>query len=190
MHKRVNLVPQKPLSARIKGVIPVVVLTISLVLVLFFLFRVHAIGQRDIQLTARIAQVERTNEQLQRLKEQIQTAERELKTRREERKERRQRVAMLSRLEGNKHLFSRPLATIAQVLPATIRCRAITFHGHHGTMEGTALDYDDLTGMVRTLQKDPLFNQVTVTVTSRDNSRELERITFSISMTINETRKG
>lgn len=190
MQKRVNLVPQKPLSEKIKGIIPVLLLSLALLLVIFFVLRVNAINRQLQQVTARITAAEQQANDMRQLKEKIQATETLLTKSHKEKTSRTKRVTTLSRSQSNKHHFARPLAFISQTLPSTIRCQAINFHGNHGAMTGTALDYDDLTEVVQTMHNAPLFSQVSLTVTDRDNSQDLERITFTITMTIKEDKKG
>ncbi len=182
MQKRVNLIPQQPLADKIKAIIPVVMLTLGLLIVLFFSFRVQGLNDELVRLTKQIDQAEHLAVELRTQKDKINLNQTRLANRKKEKEQRHALVTTLAKLKGSKHHFAQPIAIIAQSLPPTIRCQSLNFTGKSGIMTGTALDYDDLTQVVIILQTQPLFTQVDLTVTDRDNNQELERIAFTITM--------
>lgn len=184
MEKRVNLVPQKPLAERIKALLPVLLLVLALLLTGFFSLRLMAINQKLTETATQISQAERQADELRLIKEQINGHQASVAKNSKELERRQKLVKLLSRLKGDKRHFARPLALIARALPATIRCRTISFQGSSGTLTGTALDYDDLTQTVQTLQQQAPFSQVVLAVTDRDNNQELERIQFTMTLAL------
>jgi Tfp pilus assembly protein PilN len=91
-------------------------------------------------------------------------------------------IATLSKIRGQKKKFSQPLSLIASLLPDTVRCREISFIGSEGKLQGTALDYDDLVWMVRSMQTLQIFKSVSLSVTDRATNKDQERIQFTLIM--------
>ena len=89
-------------------------------------------------------------------------------------------IATLSKIRGQKRKFSQPLSLISSLLPETVRCKEINFKDADGEIKGTALDYDDLVWLVKSMQSLNVFKQVSLSVTDRATNKEQERIEFTI----------
>ncbi|MDR9502087.1 MAG: PilN domain-containing protein [Desulfurivibrionaceae bacterium] len=180
MQQRINLVPQKPLAEKVKRLIPFIFGTLLLfLLVLFFLWG-EILNNRLAALNSKIAHIEEQASQATELSSQIAALKKDLLAKEEAINHKTAAVARLSKIRGQKKKFSRPLSLIASLLPETIRCRAISFAGAKGSLQGTALDYDDLIRFVGDMQDLPVFKRVSLSVTDRAGDNNQERIQFTI----------
>lgn len=180
MQQRINLVPQRPLAEKVKRLIPFIFCTLVLFLVVLFFLWGEILNSRLAALNSQIAHIEEQASQATELSSQIAVVKKNLLAKEEALDQKTATVARLSKIRGQKKKFSQPLSLIASLLPETIRCRAISFSGAKGTLQGTALDYDDLIRFVRSMQDLPVFKRVSLSVTDRAGDNNQERIQFTI----------
>ncbi len=180
MQQRLNLVPQKPLAEKVKRLIPFIFGTLVLFLVVLFFLWVQILNSHLTALNNTIAHIEEQASQATELNDQIADLKKNLLAKEAAIDQKTATVARLSKISGQKKKFSQPLSLIASLLPETIRCRAISFAGAEGTLQGTALDYDDLIRFMRNMQDLPVFKRVSLSVTDRAGDNNQERIQFTI----------
>ncbi len=182
MLQRINLVPQKPLAERIKNIIPLVFATLIVLIVVIFFSWVQILNSRLAELDTTIARIENQANQASQMSGQIASLKKNLQAKNTAIDQKTAQIANLSKIRGQKKKFSQPLSLIASLLPESIRCRQISFTGAAGELQGTALDYDDLVWMVRSMQSLNIFKTVSLSVTDRASNKEQERIEFTIIM--------
>ena len=182
MLQRINLVPQRPLAERIKSLIPFIFSGMVLLIVVIFLSWVQILNFRLADTVKTIARIEDQANQASALSSQIASLKKNLQIKNQAIDQKTVQIGNLSKIKGQKKKFSQPLSLIASLLPDTVRCRAISFTGGSGEMKGTALDYDDLIWMVRSMQSLNIFNMVSLSVTDRATNKDQERIEFTIIM--------
>ncbi len=180
MQQRINLVPQKPLAERIKDLIPFLFGGMVLLILVIFLSWVQVLNIRQAEMDKAIARIEEQTNQATALGNKIASLKKNLLGKNQAIDQKTVQIANLSRIRGQKQKFSQPLSLIASLLPDTIRCRAISFTGSSGELQGTALDYDDLIWLVRSMQGLNIFKAVSLSVTDRATNKDQERIEFTI----------
>ncbi len=182
MISRVNLIPKTPLAESIKKLIPMAFFSMILILGLFVSIRICFLNSTFEGLQAKVGAIEILEKQRDEIVTLVATLTSDAAIRKGQLQQKSEVVAKLSRIVGDKRQFSRPLLLIADVLPTTIRCKHIEFTGLTGSLVGTSLDYNDLIVLVKRLQDDPAFTNVSLIVTDRDNSQKIEKIQFSIDL--------
>ncbi len=182
MQQRINLVPQKPLAERIKQLIPFIFSTMLLLILVIFFSWVQILNIRLAETDKTIARIEEQSNQAIALSSKVESLKKNLQSKNQAIDQKSAQIANLSKIKGQKQKFSQPLSLIASLLPETIRCRAISFTGKAGELQGTALDYDDLIWMVRSMQSLNIFKRVSLSVTDRASNKDQERIEFTIIM--------
>ncbi len=180
MQQRINLVPQKPLAERIKDLIPFVFGGIVVLILVVFFSWVQFLNVRLAKLDKTIARIEDQTNQATALSGQVSGLKKQLENKNKAIDQKTVRIATLSKIRGQKRKFSQPLSLISSLLPETVRCKTINFKDADGEIKGTALDYDDLIWMVKSLQSLNVFKQVSLSVTDRATNKEQERIEFTI----------
>lgn len=182
MKQRINLVPQKPLAERIKNLIPIVFSALLVLIGIIFFSWVQVLNHWLAETNKTIARIEEEANQATALSSQVASLKKNLQNKNRAIDQKTAQIANLSKIRGQKKKFSHPLSLIASLLPDSVRCREITFTGSAGTMQGTALDYDDLIWMLRSMQSLNIFNNVSLSVTDRATNKDQERIEFTIIM--------
>ncbi|MDA3971491.1 MAG: PilN domain-containing protein [Desulfobulbaceae bacterium] len=182
MLQRINLVPKRPLAERIKALIPFIFSTMVLLIAVIFFSWVQVLDLRLAETNNTIARLEDQANQAIALSSQIGSLKKNLQIKKQSIDQKTVQIANLSQIKGQKKKFSHPLSLIASLLPDTVRCRRISFTGGAGEMQGTALHYDDLIWMLRSMQRLDIFNMVSLSVTDRATNKDQERIEFTIIM--------
>ncbi len=182
MQQRINLVPQKPLAERIKDLIPFIFSGIVVLIVVIFFSWVQILNIRLAETNKNIRRLEDQANQATALSSEIASLKKNLQSKNLAIDQKTVQIANLSKIRGQKKKFSQPLSLIASLLPDTVRCRQISFTGSAGELQGTALDYDDLIWMLRSMQSLTVFKKVSLSVTDRATNKEQERIEFTIIM--------
>lgn len=182
MQQRINLVPQKPLAERIKQLIPFIFSTMLLLILVIFFSWVQILNIRLAETDKTIARIEEQSNQAIALSSQVESLKKNLQSKNQAIDQKTVQIANLLKIKGQKQKFSQPLSLIASLLPESIRCRSISFTGDDGVLQGTALDYDDLIWMLRSMQSLNIFKRVSLSVTDRASNKDQERIEFTIIM--------
>jgi Tfp pilus assembly protein PilN len=180
MQQRINLVPQRPLAERIKALIPIIFSLMLLLIGIVFFTWVQFLNSRLAELNSTIVRIEEQSSQAMALSSQIASWKKDIESKNLAIDQKTGQIATLSRIQGQKKKFSKPLSLIASLLPDTVRCREISFTGNDGKLQGTALDYDDLIRLVRGLQGLTIFKTVSLSVTDRATTNDQERIQFTL----------
>ncbi len=172
MIERINLVPQKPLSDRIKQTTPVVVgLLLALIVVFIFAkstFLSHRIKKLDKEL--KTVQEQINNAEILQIEERTLTSE--VIRLREQQAELQLKSANVSKIQTEKRSLTSILTRITEALPSSVICKNISFHGNAGQITGEALFYSDVPDIVNTLNNDPMF----LSATLQDIDRGLENV--------------
>ncbi|MBU0681196.1 MAG: PilN domain-containing protein [Proteobacteria bacterium] len=182
MLQRINLVPQKPLAERIKTLIPFIFSAMAMLIFVIFFSWVQILNIRLVEMNKTIARIEDQTNQATALSSQVEAWKKSLQSKNLAIDQKTVQIATLSKIRGQKKKFSQPLSLIASLLPDTVRCREISFTGSDGKLQGTALDYDDLVWMVRSMQALQIFKSVSLSVTDRATNKDQERIQFTLIM--------
>lgn len=182
MQQRINLIPRKPLAEQIKHLIPILFVGMAALLTLIFIVWIQLLNGRLTDLNTRIVELESQANQATELNNQIALLKKNLQDKDNAIRRKNIDIAGLTKIGTHKKRFSRPLRHMAALVPATVRLRSLTFTGNSGEIEGTALDYNDLVGMIRHMQAQAVFANVSLTVTDRSRDNDQERIEFTIQM--------
>lgn len=183
MLQRINLVPQKPLSEKLKVITPIILflLIASILLTIFIKHRII-----DLQIT----RTERENAAIQ--EEQVQTniilsgkkkLDQEISSLTKERNELSSEVSKIESIRSRKRYYTKALNIISTSLPPSVKCRKISFKKESGTLDGIAVKYQDLPVLVNELTENDFIRFAVLKEVDRiaGNSTALTfKITFGI----------
>lgn len=182
MLQRINLVPQTPLSTKIKRITPLI-LGLTFVILLVYLYAdFQYLGSRIKQLDEEINRMASRTQQSTALQTTIKQLADSVSARRQQQTELKAKIAVLSEQLRQKRSFSLVLASISQALPSSVKCDKITFQQNTGLMSGTALQYRELPELVEKLRNNRLFKGVTLQDIDRDAKNAQGRFAFTIAL--------
>lgn len=181
MLERVNLVPQLPLSERLrKATLPTAI--ILLVLAALFLMVDNKLLQSQFNgVDRKISIATKNSEAAATMQAHVAKLSQAVAAKREEIKRLGLRADQLGSLQTRKKHHSSVLAAIAQALPESIRCNKITFQDNGGLISGTALQYKELPGLIKALETDPIFSGVTLHDLDRSTEADKTEFNFTLS---------
>ena len=185
MVERINLVPKKPLSSKIKDKIPpILILVLAIIALNLYL--------QDRSLTNRISRTEKDRVLLQQSTEsysrslaQFQAKKAELARLGEQNSLVAARVSRLTGMRHQKRLFSELLAVIAATTPPSIIFRSIRFNNSEGELSGEARGYQELPDFVERLKNSGKFSEITLTAINRKNQGSGTLFEFNITGRLN-----
>ncbi len=183
MLQRINLVPQKPLSEKLKVITPVLLfLLIALILVTVFVnYRIlesriatteresSAIHEMQLQTNIILANKKRLAEEISTLAEQKDKLESE--------------VGKIESIRSKKRYYTKALNIISGTLPSSAKCNKISFQEGTGALEGIAVKYQDLPVLVSELKNSGFIRYAVLNEVDRvagDGTALTFRITFGI----------
>ncbi|MBA3004809.1 MAG: hypothetical protein FP813_13335 [Desulfurivibrio sp.] len=181
MLERINLVPQLPLSERIKKTtLPSIGLLLAVILIFLaasdriLKTRNSSLGQDIVVAQQRAGAIAETQTKIALLANSI-------KQQKDEKERLSGQAAKLTSIQERKKYFSRVLATIAATMPSSVRCEKIVFQKDGGQINGTAVQYRELPAFVKTLGNDPLFANVMLRDLDRSPDAKKADFTFTIA---------
>ena len=181
MIERINLVPQKPLSERIKQTTPIVVGLLLTVIVVFIFANSAFLSHRIKKLDRELLTIQEQIDKAEILQIQERTLTSEVIKLRDQHAQLQVRSANISNIQTEKRSLSSVLARITLALPSSVICNNISFHGNEGQITGEALFYSDVPGIVKELNNDPLFMSATLHDIDRGlENNEDARLVFNI----------
>ncbi len=168
MLERINLVPQKPFSEKIKKATPFVLCMLVTFLFLVFIFQKTAIERQIVAIDQEISKVYERSQMADKLKVMEAKLSNDVTTLQKLQTELQVTVDSMSPAKDGKFFFSRALAGITQALPASIKCNKISFQDNTGSIEGSAVRYRDLPKLVAILSQNPQFTKVVLQNIDKD----------------------
>lgn len=167
MVERINLVPRKPLSSKLKGKPPFIIF-FMLVLV------IAAIQGQKLILEKKRARIINTTHKLElsidnhaKLMARYAKQKEELTRLEEEHSAIVSRVSRLEGLQQQKRNFSSLIEMISETMPSSVIFKKISFNGNSGVFFGEARGYEDLPDFVETLKSNGSFATISLTGINR-----------------------
>ena len=155
--RRINLVPQEPLSERLRVIIPSVIFVLLALIFVVIYLQDHSLATKISRITDRNATFSTIQEEatvnlanLRKLTgdlDKLQKQEISLK----------KEIGKIEAISKQKINYSLAISTIAMLLPSSLKCESISFRGRQGIIEGLALHHRDLPLAVDNLQENPVF---------------------------------
>ena len=186
MFARINLVPQEPFSARLKILVPVILVAgIILASVTIYL--------QDRLVAARIARVEEetTRIQLNQAKAsadlaRLQALAAELDGLQKRKDVLQDEVGKIEAVRSKKRNYYLALNTIAQLLPDSLRCEKIVFRQNQGIIDGLAVHLRDLPLLVRSLQDSQIFRSASLSEIDKGAASVTAPLNFRIMVELEQ----
>ncbi|MFA7382157.1 MAG: PilN domain-containing protein [Desulfurivibrionaceae bacterium] len=185
MLERINLVPQLPLSERIRKItLPATGLLLALVII-FLVASDLTLKARISSLGRDIAEARQRAGEIAVVQAKVGMLTNNIKQQKEEKARLTAEAARLTSIQERKKHFSLALAAITSAMPTSIRCEKITFQKDGGQIFGKALQYRELPAFVRTLGSNPLFTGVFLHDLDRNPDAKKSDFNFTISFQLN-----
>lgn len=179
--QRINLVPQKPLSEKIKQVTPWIASSLLVGVVALIFVQYHLVNSRLTDNEKQLATLKSRHDQTTRLQAEMAVSRRKAEARRRNYNELKARISKLSVPRVEKNRFSQVLSRITKVIPATVTFDVISFNNKIGMISGIATGPKDLPDFVKNLKKEPVFKDVALLNIARDFADDNQyRLFFNI----------
>lgn len=185
MLERINLVPARPIAAKLKRAAPPVLGALLGVILLFVAgkyswlsFQLNSTVKELARLTAKAESAAQFQVQQDLLSKELASLSNQMVQLKSE-------VARLTEPRGQRSNFSTVLSRIATALPGSAKCRAIVLHAGSGEIEGVATEYKDLPDFVAALKKDGLCKQATLHDIDRAKAESGSRFSYKIIFELN-----
>ncbi|MCF6289430.1 MAG: PilN domain-containing protein [Desulfobacterales bacterium] len=185
MIDRINLVPKKPLSSKIKDKIPPVLVLVLAIIALNLYVQDRSLTNRINQAGKDRALLQQSTDNYSRSLNRFQAKKAELARLNQQNSLVAARVRRLTGLRHQKKIFSELLAVIAAATPPSIVFRSIRFNGNNGELSGEARGYEDLPGLVERLRNSGKFGEITLKAINRKNQDNEMLFEFNISGRLN-----
>ena len=179
--QRINLVPQKPLSEKIKQVTPWIAGSLLVGVVALIFVQYQLVNSRLTDNEKQLASLKSRHDQTTRLQAEVAVSRRKAEARRRNYNELKARISKLSLPQVEKNRFSQVLSRITKVIPATVTFNIISFSNKIGRISGIATGAKDLPDFVKNLKKEPVFKNVALLNIARDSADNNQyRLSFNI----------
>jgi Tfp pilus assembly protein PilN len=179
--ERINLVPQKPISEKIKRASPLILGILFVLILIFVASKNYLLSRRIIQVDSELTTIQNQIDQAAQFQVQQQILNRDILKLNEDLAKLQVELGGITAIQAEKRHFSQVLTRITQTMSPSMRCDSISFQGANGQIKGVALDYKDLPAFVDELKNDPLFKSAILKDIDRTLDQEQKRLTYSIA---------
>ena len=186
MIERINLVPRKPLVAKLRSRIPMfaglLLLIIALAVFAQNRFLNHKIEVSVNELMTLQKKAETSSQtQAEIIKKKIIADQLT-----DQYNEAAGKVSRLENIRQQKKSFSALLTRISEALPASVICKKVVFSKGNGEIVGVARGYDDLPEFVEELKRSGMFKNIDLKAIIRENNENEMLFEFNIIGEIQE----
>ena len=183
--QRINLVPQEPLSERIKRVTPWIIGLLLVTVIAGIFLQYQLVDSKLADSEKRLATLKSLGDQVAGLQAKTALFRGKDEARRRTYNDLRARISQLSLPQVGKNHFSQVLSQIIKVIPATVTFNDIFFNKKIGKISGTAVRPKDLPDFINNLKKESLFKDVVLLNIARDSGSSQYRLSFNIKFELN-----
>ena len=183
--ERINLVPQKPISEKIKRAAPPILGLLLVFILIFLAGKNYLLNRKIIRVDSELITIQNQIDQATQFQIQQQLLNRDIVKLNEGLAKLQVEIGGITAIQTEKRHFSRVLTRITQAMSPAMRCDSISFQGANGQMRGVALDYKDLPAFVEELKNDPLFKSAILKDIDRTLEQERKRLTYMIAFELN-----
>ncbi|MBU0675385.1 MAG: PilN domain-containing protein [Proteobacteria bacterium] len=179
--QRINLVPRKPFSNKVRKVTPLILLILLVALAVGLSTERKLIQERITSIDLEVATIDANriqNSTILAMKQALATELEDLARRRQDLVE---LVDKIEEIGRGKHHYSLIMNAISDNLPPTVRCNRITINGWSGVIEGTAVDYRSLPLMVNQLKMESGFRDVQLQNVEKNQDTVGGQVGFTIT---------
>ena len=183
--ERINLVPQKPISEKIKRAAPPILGLLLVFILIFLAGKNYLLSRKIIQVDSELITIQNQIDQAAQFQIQQQLLNRDIVKLNKELAKLQVEIGGITAIQTEKRHFSRILTRITQAMSPAMRCDSISFQGANGQMRGVALDYKDLPAFVEELKNDSFFKSAVLKDIDRTLEQERKRLTYKIAFELN-----
>jgi Tfp pilus assembly protein PilN len=184
MLNRINLVPQLPVSTRIRTLTPPLLGLLLTAVLLFFYLENRLLDRRLETIDRELAEIERGIGLAEQLQAEVQALSARSKTLDEQKLQLEGDAGALAEPRAAGRRFSLALLKIAEALPPSVKCGRIAFNKNTAQLQGVALQYRDLPPLIKALKDDPLFTEAQLQDIDRDSQGAGDRLLFTIMLAL------
>ena len=186
MLDRINLVPQKPFSEKIKRITPLVILLILSVIILSVYQRSNIIDRKTASLEHELKSMEQKIDLYNSLQAQNVKNRAVAGQLSQQNAELQAQINQMESFHTHKRKFSNLISDIALATPASIICNKISFSKKTGEITGIAKGYEELPDFVENLKKSEQINDVTLKAINRGSLTGEPVFDFHITTQLHE----
>lgn len=184
MLNRINLVPQLPVSTRIRKLTPPLLSLLLAVILLFFFFENRLLEQRLGNTARKLDKIEQGISTSRQLQAEVQALSSRIKVLKEQKRQMESDADALAGPRSADHHLSLALLKITEALPPSVKCEKIAFNNNSVQINGVALQYRDLPPLIKALKEDPLFKTAQLQDIDRDSKGNRGRLSFTIMLAL------
>ncbi|MDA8164693.1 MAG: PilN domain-containing protein [Desulfobacteraceae bacterium] len=183
MLSRINLVPQLPVSTRIRKLKAPLLALLAGAMLLFFSLENRLLDRRLESTDRDLAEIEREISLFEQLQAQVQALTTRSKALEQEKQKLEGDAGALTNSQTAPRRLSLALLKITEALPPTVKCQKIEFGKDAVQLHGVAMQYRDLPPVIKALKEDPLFKAAQIQDIDRVEG-DHDRLLFTIVLAL------